>query len=275
METSPQMYDTGGSTSGSPEAVNKVQQPPQSKAKTLTTLGSGPSPTTTLTPHGPAAVPADGPANGPQQTPSQGGELAELTSSEISLDLQGLIDDSHFGDDNLFGDLIEAKKNELNHGYGLPTANRTSPAGSLGSSGQSSPGAPGQDSPPSVYPYRNALAYLPGSVHTGYHNNNNSGHPNHNVQVKQEPQEHVSTSYHRNNNGSNNSSNNNFVSSTTPTTGVPPNPHGGAGANNHYNQTPMGAVLPSLKSFAQVPKYLQPSPAAIKKKVRSAQTEPQ
>ena len=40
-------------------------------------------------------------------------ELAELATQEISLDLQGLIDDTHFPDDNLFGDLMDtAKKNE-------------------------------------------------------------------------------------------------------------------------------------------------------------------
>ena len=38
--------------------------------------------------------------------------LADLASSEISLDLQGLIDDAHFGADaeNLFGDLIDHQK---------------------------------------------------------------------------------------------------------------------------------------------------------------------
>ena len=46
---------------------------------------------------------------------SNGGELAELTSTEISLDLQGLIDDANFNDDNLFGDLGDAKRNELNN----------------------------------------------------------------------------------------------------------------------------------------------------------------
>ena len=39
--------------------------------------------------------------------------LADLANQEISLDLQGLIDDSQFADDNLFGDLMEtAKKND-------------------------------------------------------------------------------------------------------------------------------------------------------------------
>ena len=48
---------------------------------------------------------------------SNGGELAELTPTEISLDLQGLIDDANFNDDNLFGDLGDAKRNELNSVY--------------------------------------------------------------------------------------------------------------------------------------------------------------
>lgn len=279
METSPQMYDT----SGSPEDSSKNQSNPKS-AKSLTPLLN--ANTANLTPQNPIAGPNGVPATGPHQ-PHQGGELAELSSSEISLDLQGLIDDSHFGDDNLFGDLIEAKKNELNHGYGLPTVNRTSPTGSLGgSSGQSSPvgGHDHHGSPP--YPYRN-LAYLPGSVHTSYHHSNNNnttnpppnpnhpgGHVGHNsngVQVKQEPQDHVSTSYHRNNTGNNANTSNNFVSSTTPTAGVPPAPH--PGGPNHYNTaSPMSTVLPSLKSFAQVPKYLQPSPASLKKKVSHHQS---
>ena len=40
---------------------------------------------------------------------NQGDTLADLANSEISLDLQGLIDDAHFGADaeNLFGDLID------------------------------------------------------------------------------------------------------------------------------------------------------------------------
>ena len=232
-------------------------------------------------------------------TPTDAGELAELTTSEISLDLQGLIDDSHFGDDNLFGDLIEAKKNELNHGYGLP-GNRHSPSGSLGgSSGQSSPvgvsshpGGVSESSPPNYPPYRNALSYLPGSVHSGAGytggtagpgmNNNNNNNNNNNVQVKQEPQDAVSSAgsfnqaHPRNNNnngsGSNNNNNSNgngfsTVSSTTPNH----NNHGVVPHNNTLNFPSMNTVLPALKSFAQMPKYLQPhsssGPAAIKKKM--------
>merc|ERR1719420_1499501 len=64
-------------------------------------------------------------------------ELAELATQEISLDLQGLIDETHFPDDNLFGDLIEtAKKNDAAM-YGLPMGRGATP--SSGSSGQNSP----------------------------------------------------------------------------------------------------------------------------------------
>merc|ERR1712223_413779 len=68
-------------------------------------------------------------------------ELAELATQEISLDLQGLIDDTHFPDDNLFGDLIETAKKNDGGMYGMPMARRTTP--SLGSSGQNSPGSEG------------------------------------------------------------------------------------------------------------------------------------
>jgi hypothetical protein len=111
-------------------------------------------------------------------------ELAELATQEISLDLQGLIDDtSPFADDNLFGDLMEtAKKNDVNGGVGgsspqsswLAMARAATPGSSSGgSSGQNSPGSEGQNSPPSYniggggYHRSAALAYLPGSVHSG------------------------------------------------------------------------------------------------------------
>merc|ERR1711988_1939891 len=109
-------------------------------------------------------------------------ELAELATQEISLDLQGLIDETHFPDDNLFGDLMEAtKKNEAI--YGMALARGATPS----SSGQNSPGSEGQNSPPaySHHPYpRNTLAYLPGSVHNGAHY---AQHHSHHPQVKQEP----------------------------------------------------------------------------------------
>merc|ERR1712038_676788 len=86
-------------------------------------------------------------------------ELAELATQEISLDLQGLIDETHFPDDNLFGDLMETtKKNEAI--YGMALARGATPS----SSGQNSPGSEGQNSPPayihqSHHPYsRNTLA---------------------------------------------------------------------------------------------------------------------
>jgi hypothetical protein len=93
-------------------------------------------------------------------------ELAELATQEISLDLQGLIDETHFPDDNLFGDLIETAKKNDGAMYGLQMPRGATP--SSGSSGQNSPGSEGQNSPTAYNPYaRNALAYLPGSVHNG------------------------------------------------------------------------------------------------------------
>ena len=48
-------------------------------------------------------------STGGETATGQGDTLADLANSEISLDLQGLIDDAHFGADaeNLFGDLID------------------------------------------------------------------------------------------------------------------------------------------------------------------------
>ena len=132
--------------------------------------------------------------------------------------------------------------------------NRNSPTNSLGSSGQSSPGdSSWQDSPPNfLLQYRtnnggaaSALAYLPGSVHSGasfsqvpqvsqHPNNRSQQHPhqqqqqhnnnNHNssIQVKQEPNDdfhgvhgmRVNNS-NINNNNNQRYSNGNVVSSTT------------------------------------------------------------
>ena len=115
-------------------------------------------------------------------------ELAELATQEISLDLQGLIDETHFPDDNLFGDLMETtKKNEAI--YGMALARGATPS----SSGQNSPGSEGQNSPPaynhqSHHPYsRNTLAYLPGSVHNGAHYaQHHSHHPQVSLDFKHE-----------------------------------------------------------------------------------------
>ena len=120
-------------------------------------------------------------------------ELAELATQEISLDLQGLIDDTHFPDDNLFGDLMDtAKKNEVAM-YGIGGQGMRGPgsASTPGSSGQNSPGSDGQNSPvgggqPQGYPgghqhghYRNTLGYIPGSVHhgTSYQQHHHHNHP--------------------------------------------------------------------------------------------------
>lgn len=114
-------------------------------------------------------------------------ELAELATQEISLDLQGLIEDTHFPDDNLFGDLMDtAKKNDAMYGAG--TGNGMMGRGSTpGSSGQNSPGSEGQNSPPAYNHnnhYRNTLAYLPGSVHHGANYNQHQQHHHHHPQVE-------------------------------------------------------------------------------------------
>ena len=123
-------------------------------------------------------------------------ELAELATQEISLDLQGLIDDTQFPDDNLFGDLMEtAKKNDSSQQW-MSMARGATP--SSGSSGQNSPGSEGQNSPPAygnggAYGGRNMLAYLPGSVHNaGYnpYNNHQQQQQQHQQHPQQQPQQH-------------------------------------------------------------------------------------
>jgi len=195
--------------------------------------GSAGPPAPAANPAGEGEPPSSGNAgqNGGGSGNGQGGELAELSSTEISLDLQGLIDDSHFSDDNLFDNLVEAKKNELNNVYGLPGSNgntRGSPSGggSLGgSSGHSSP-VGGDTSPSSFqqphphhaqhphaqqqYRSNNTLTYLPGSVHSGY-GGHIGGAPSA-LQIKQEPAERERAYAER----GFSSSANGTVSSTTP-----------------------------------------------------------
>ena len=216
----------------------------------------------------------------PELSPCNVAELAELSSTEISLDLQGLIDDSHFGDDNLFGDLIDSgKKSDGSY--------RTSPTHSLGSSGQSSPGG-GQESPPN-FQYRN-LAYLPGSVHGGaaFGNHMQQQQQQQSAIVKQEPVENEFRNHfggrgntrggllapvnnvppNNNNNNQQNVSNNNqqysnsTVSSTTNAMAafvMNGNMNTGAGiVAGAGTTTSCQTPLPSLKSFAVPPRYLQP-----------------
>ena len=213
-------------------------------------------------------------------SPCNVAELAELSSTEISLDLQGLIDDSHFGDDNLFGDLIEnGKKSDGSY--------RTSPTHSLGSSGQSSPGADAQDSQ-SNFQYRN---YLPGGVVHGFGGHMQQQQVQQSPIVKQEPIENEFRNHFGgrgntrngllapgttlpqnnnqqqqqnmvNNNNNNQQYSNSTVSSTTNAMAafvMNGNMNTGAGigtgtATGTSCQTP----LPSLKSFAVPPRYLQP-----------------
>lgn len=137
-------------------------------------------------------------------------ELADLATQEISLDLHGLIDDSQFTDENLFGDLMEtAKKNDAANHW-LNAANggnnngmnggmvRGQTPSSGGSSGQNSPvgnGSDGQGSPLQHNQFnggyvggygnvmRNPLAYLPGSVHAAGFNQITQQSINQNIQV--------------------------------------------------------------------------------------------
>ncbi len=225
----------------------------------------------------------------PELSPCNVAELAELSSTEISLDLQGLIDDSHFGDDNLFSDLIDGgKKSDGSY--------RTSPTHSLGSSGQSSPGG-GQESPPN-FQYRN-ISYMPGSVHGGATFGNHMQQQQQQPIVKQEPLENEFRNHfggrgntrggagllapansiipNNSNSGSNgnnqqnlltnNSSSQQYSNSTVSSTTnamaafvMNGSMNGGAG-NGVVAGT--GSVtsnqpLPSLKSFAVPPRYLQP-----------------
>lgn len=209
--------------------------------------------------------------NFPLPDPSES-ELAELASPEISLDLQGLIDDTHFGEDNLFGDLIQTAKKNDGDLYGM--SRQMSGNGlSSGSSGQPSPGSEGQNSPPNYGQYsRNTLTYIPGGVHNGHMPQfPQMGHPppHHHaqmasqaqasaIQVKQEPLEQdFSQSCSQTPSSTTNPSyipngfSNGAVSSSTQSINDQISP-------GHSPLLPfqMGGALPSLKSFANPPKYL-------------------
>lgn len=217
-------------------------------------------------------------------------ELAELATQEISLDLQGLIDGTHFPDDNLFGDLIAtAKKNDATGGLyglgqGLQMGGQTAPlTPGSGSSGQNSPGSEGQNSPPAYNPYaqRNTLAYLPGSVHNGAsfaQMGPVSHQQHHHPQVKQEPvdqdfsnscsQTPTSTTNPPYNLG--NTYNNNGVSSSTPHPADPMSP----APSGPILPFQLGGPLPSLKSFSTAPKYLTGGVSAKKKGSGSCGEQP-
>jgi len=202
------------------------------------------------------------------------GTLADLGSSEISLDLQGLIDDAQFGADaeNLFGDLIDQK----NPHHSQRDYVRLSPVNSLGSSANSSPGgvdhhggphggsADGAASPHNSFSnnYRSSLAYLPGSVHGaslqgGSNPGNGSALPSittlgNAVFVKQEPEDH-----HLKRQMQQQPANNGYVSSTTHMSYMGP-PNGGPGPNNPVANRPPAQAQPpngppSLKSFNKYP----------------------
>jgi hypothetical protein len=228
--------------------------------------------------------------------------LADLASSEISLDLQGLIDDAHFGADaEIFGDLIDqggghhgGHNGGGHHGHGHGGHKRDfvrlSPVNSLGSSAHSSPGDhhhQPQDSPPSFNNYRSSLAYLPGSVHGASFatpTSNNLDLPSittlsNAVHVKLEPseidQQLKRQIHHNNNNNNNNGQNNNtYVSSTTHVTAM-----AAAAAyamNNNGQQRTLTAQPPaasSLKTFTPSPGLKYPSmpgtPASTSSKKRS------
>ena len=130
------------------------------------------------------------PVAGDTATPAA--ELAELTTAEISLDLQNLIEEASFDFSAATAATTAAGGHEVQQPQQQPRQqpDYVNRPGSLGSTGQASPGSSngGQESP-TDFQYRPpppaaALAYLPGSVHHGSFmnamNNNNN-----NVQVKQ------------------------------------------------------------------------------------------
>ena len=266
-------------SSGSPDTT--VPSPPQSAIQAAAAI---------------AALRVKQHFQNPELSPCNVAELAELSSTEISLDLQGLIDDSQFNDDNLFSDLIDGggKKNDGSY--------RTSPTHSLGSSGQSSPGG-GQESPPN-FQYRN-ISYMPGSVHGGAafgtHLQQQQQQQQQGAIVKQEPIENefrnhfagrgntrgggllapvnsiIPNNNNNNNNsqqnilGSNNANNNqqqqqqqysnSTVSSTTNAMAafvMNGNMNTGNGVVAGNASQTSNQPLPSLKSFAIPPRYLQP-----------------
>lgn len=257
MESSPPMYPT------SDQAGSGPQQPKEQQVANMNTVNSSAvnvsnnnSPNTNNNNVNPLRV-----KTFPMSEHSDR-ELAELATQEISLDLQGLIDETHFPDDNLFGDLMEtSKKNDNAALYGMGgMGGRGAPQ--TPSSGQSSPGSEGQNSPPAYNPYaRNTLAYLPGSVHSGasFAHMGPVPHQHHHPQVKQEPVDQdfsnscsqVPTST-TSNPPYNPANYNTGVSSSTPhpSDQMPPGPPGSILPFN------LGGPLPSLKSFTQQPKYL-------------------
>lgn len=87
------------------------------------------------------------------------GELTDLNTPEISLDLQHLIDDSHFNDGLL--DML---------GGGSGAGNTASSNGAQGNNGMKHSRNPGG------FPTRTTLAYMPQPVHSGasYHQGSNS-----------------------------------------------------------------------------------------------------
>ncbi|CAB4061266.1 CEBPN [Lepeophtheirus salmonis] len=205
-------------------------------------------------------------------------QLTELTSSDISMDLQGLIDDSQFEDESIFGDLMDGKKNAVdlinNNSLNelLPQTHSEDPLGSLHRAqeviltpiiiimgGTHWPTSLAQCIKHPIHPMSNVNL------------NHQSSHPvGHDIRVKQEPAESAgdfgsrgagynggagnNNSSGNNNNSSGNNSNapysNGTVSSTTPS---PPSAHlymgdGGSphkglsssSANNNNSSNPSG-----------------------------------
>lgn len=107
-----------------------------------------------------------------QQHAGAGGELSDLATPEISLDLQNLIDDSQFSD-GLFTDILQNPAVMAGkHLQGLHAATRPIGGGATG-----------------PYP-RTTLAYMPQPVHSGatYHQSSNSDSNSSDVpSIKEEP----------------------------------------------------------------------------------------
>ena len=233
-------------SSGSPDTT--VPSPPQSAIQAAAAI---------------AALRVKQHFQNPELSPCNVAELAELSSTEISLDLQGLIDDSHFNDDNLFSDLMDPGSGKKNDGS-----------------------------------YRN-LAYMPGSVHGGAAFGGHMQQQQQQTQqqqqaiVKQEPiesefrnhfggrgntrgggllaptngliQNNTSQQQNMLNNNNNSSSNQQYSNSTVSSTTNAMAAFVMNGSMNTGNGVVAGTgssasnqPLPSLKSFAIPPRYLQP-----------------
>lgn len=209
------------------------------------------SPSEKTSNHSPTTTTNDSPLN---SSAASEGELTELTSTEISLDLQGLIDDADqcVGEDNLFGELDEAKKKELDH---VPASYQKIPNNVNRQDYANNP----------IYQqhYRNSFSYLPGSVHNGVsYNSSNPSSTSSRIQVKKEPQDRLNSSYNNNSYTSNL-----IVSSTTPN--MPYGQHHQKQQYPHHNYD-QSAPLPHMNNILPAMKTFSPAKTSKKKSDRNS-----